>query len=391
MTMTDERGSKTVDDGCSRPTPCTRTSSTNSHDVSSSSADSYHRLSVAHLLVASVLFLGALLAVNEHTHSYSRSDTAGSSDNAATIRRRTTMRTNNLKRRMKKHAHRNDEPVHLLYSSDERSLSGVEASIRSVIAHASEDVVFHFVGDRPLDRMPFVKFYNIAEVVDKYAVADFVNTHHRHNGNDREGINLNQNLPNYVRFVMDDLLPDVKKAVWIDSDTIVKCDVVELVRNVLLDDGNNDDYVLAAVPVFTPPTGLYEEDRNGDPFPDWGIEISFNAGVYVVHLDRWREQNVSDKIRDLALRNRKYRYYQMGSQPPLVLTIGEKFEQLPLSWNVKMKTVDERDDMSVEDACVLHWSGPLKPWDGNGKHLEEWLPYHVKSVEESSDEEEDEQ
>mmetsp|Transcript_2184 Transcript_2184/g.4642 ORF Transcript_2184/g.4642 Transcript_2184/m.4642 type:complete len:240 (+) Transcript_2184:1-720(+) len=239
--------------------------------------------------------------------------------------------------------------------------------------------------------MPFVKFYNIAEVVDKYAVADFVNTHHRHNGNDREGINLNQNLPNYVRFVMDDLLPDVKKAVWIDSDTIVKCDVVELVRNVLLDDGNNDDYVLAAVPVFTPPTGLYEEDRNGDPFPDWGIEISFNAGVYVVHLDRWREQNVSDKIRDLALRNRKYRYYQMGSQPPLVLTIGEKFEQLPLSWNVKMKTVDERDDMSVEDACVLHWSGPLKPWDGNGKHLEEWLPYHVKSVEESSDEEEDEQ
>ena len=388
--MTDERGSRT-DHGC--PTTGTRTSSTHSHDASSSSADlnSNHRLSVAYLLVASVLFLGALLAANEHTHSRSHSDTAGSrsSDNAATIRRRRTRRTNH-KRRMK-HAHRDDEPVHLLYSSDERSISGVEASIRSVIAHASEDVVFHFVGDRPLERMPFVKFYNMTEVVDQYGVADFVNTHHRHNGNDREGINLNQNLPNYVRFVMDDLLPDVKKAVWIDSDTIVKCDVVELVRNVLLDDGNNDDYVLAAVPVFTPPTGLYEEDRDGNPFPDWGIEISFNAGVYVVHLDRWREQNVSDKIRDLALRNRKYRYYQMGSQPPLVLTIGEKFEQLPLSWNVKMKTVDERDDMSVEDACVLHWSGPLKPWDGNGQHLEEWLPYHVQSVEESSDEEEDEQ
>ena len=74
----------------------------------------------------------------------------------------------------------------------------------------------------------------------------------------------------------------------------------------------------------------------------------------------------------------------MGSQPPLVLTVGENFEQLPLSWNVKMKTIDEREDMTLDDACVLHWSGPSKPWDGNGNHLEEWLPYHIEDAEDPS-------
>ena len=286
-------------------------------------------------------------------------------------------------RRRRRRQLRRSEPVHLLYSSDDRSLQGVEASIRSVIHHASEDVVFHFVGDSPLRSMPYVNYYNISDVIAQYHLTDFINTHKRHNGDKREGVNLNENMPNYVRFVMDDLLPNVEKAMWIDSDTIVKCDVVELVRNVLNDNKDSRDDI-AAVPVFSPPTGLYKNDKHGNPFPDWGIETSFNAGVYVVHLSRWREQKISDQIRDLALRNRKYRYYEMGSQPPLVLTVGENFEHLPLSWNVKMKTIDEREDMTLEDACVLHWSGPSKPWDGNGQHLEEWLPYHIDNVDDPS-------
>ena len=287
------------------------------------------------------------------------------------------------RRRRRQRQLRRSEPVHLLYASDDRSLQGVEASIRSVIHHASEDVVFHFVGDSPLRSMPYVNYHNISDVIEQYHLTDFVNTHKRHNGDKREGVNLNENMPNYVRFVMDDLLPNVEKAMWIDSDTIVKCDVVELVRNVLNDIKDSSE-VIAAVPVFSPPTGLYKNDKHGNPFPDWGIETSFNAGVYVVHLSRWREQKISDQIRDLALRNRKYRYYEMGSQPPLVLTVGENFEHLPLSWNVKMKTIDEREDMSLEDACVLHWSGPSKPWDGNGQHLEEWLPYHIDNVDDPS-------
>lgn len=39
--------------------------------------------------------------------------------------------------------------VHVVYSSDDESLAGVEASIKSVIDHASGPVAFHYVGNTP--------------------------------------------------------------------------------------------------------------------------------------------------------------------------------------------------------------------------------------------------
>ena len=185
---------------------------------------------------------------------------------------------------------------------------------------------------------------------------------------------------------MDLFLPHVKKAMWIDSDTIVKCDVVEMARNVLNGDDDNGPPI-AAIPVEGKPKGLYEKDMYRNPIPDWDIETSFNAGVYFVNLDRWRAQGLTEKIRQLSLKNREYRYWRMGSQPPLALTIGENFEHLPLTWNVKMKTIDEREDMTLEDACVYHWSGPSKPWDGF-QHPEEWYPYVDESEKELMDAEE---
>ena len=278
-----------------------------------------------------------------------------------------------------------NEPIHLVYSSDAQTVIGTKASIRSVRAHASGHVIFHFIGDEPLEGMPYVRFYPISKLKHKYNLEEFINTHPRHK-TERENVNLNRNLPNYVRFVMDLFLPHVKKAMWIDSDTIVKCDVVEMARNVLNGDDENGPPI-AAIPVEGKPKGLYEKDKYRNPIPDWGIETSFNAGVYFVNLDRWRKQGLTEKIRQLALKNREYRYWRMGSQPPLALTIGENFEHLPLSWNVKMKTIDEREDMSLEDACVFHWSGPSKPWDGF-QHPEEWYPYVDESDKEMLESEE---
>ena len=279
----------------------------------------------------------------------------------------------------------NGEPIHLVYSSDAQTVIGTKASIRSVKAHASGHVIFHFIGDEPLEGMPYVRFYPISKLKHKYKLDEFINTHSRHK-TERENVNLNRNLPNYVRFVMDLFLPHVKKAMWIDSDTIVKCDVVEMARKVLNGDDDNGP-AIAAIPVEGKPKGLYEKDKYRNPIPDWGIETSFNAGVYFVNLDRWRKQGLTEKIRQLALKNREYRYWRMGSQPPLALTIGENFEHLPLSWNVKMKTIDEREDMSLEDACVFHWSGPSKPWDGF-QHPEEWYPYVHESDKEMMESEE---
>ena len=47
-------------------------------------------------------------------------------------------------------------------------------------------------------------------------------------------------------------------------------------------------------------------------------------------LERWRAQHVTRQIRKLTLKNAKKTMYKYGSQPPLVLTIGDQFEHLIL-------------------------------------------------------------
>ena len=130
-----------------------------------------------------------------------------------------------------------DDLVHIVYASDFHSIAGVEASIRSVQAHASAPhrVQFYFIGDDPLPTLPEVQYINLTEAAIKYNVEEFTNPNYERKGKHQreEGVKINTNAANYVRFVMDKLLPDeAKKVFWIDSDTIVRCDVVQLVENV---------------------------------------------------------------------------------------------------------------------------------------------------------------
>ena len=259
------------------------------------------------------------------------------------------------------------KPVHIVYSSDENSLAGVEASIRSVKAHASGPVVFHFIGDAPLRNMPDVHFKPLSHIARKYHLEDYMNPEYERG----HGVgDLNTNPANYVRFAIDEFLPKQSKAMWIDADTIVNCDVVSLVNNVL----NDGTKTIAAVPREGQVTGLSKKGRHKYAY----IETSFNAGIYVINLDNWRAQGISEKIRKIALRNRETLIYKHGSQPPMAIAIEENFEHLPPTWNVAMSGVEEVNAQLLEEMCLMHWKGPFKPWNKDNKkdyYVELWLQY----------------
>ena len=77
-------------------------------------------------------------------------------------------------------------------------------------------------------------------------------------------------------------------------------------------------------------------------------------------------------MRAFTQKNREEFIYKFGSQPPLTLTFKEDFEHLPTNWNVK---VEKAEEDAIEDACLLHWAGANKPWNGAGKHIEIWQAY----------------
>lgn len=259
------------------------------------------------------------------------------------------------------------EPVHIVYSSDDEGILAVEASIRSCMKHASEPVIFHFVGDTPLSNTSFshVHYYNLTEVSETYKLEEFTNPKKRGAGWET----LNSNIANFVRFAIPDLLPNASKAMWVDHDTIFECDVIPLVRSTL----TTTPHVIAAVPVPGAPHGVRQPFKRKFAKK---VKYTFNAGVYVVDLDRWRSQEMTSKIRKLTLKNRKQRIYNYGSQPPLVLTIGDKFEHLSPAWNVKVNKLNL--GLLNEKACLLHWSGKRKPWNTFGDpdiHNDLWTPY----------------
>jgi len=256
------------------------------------------------------------------------------------------------------------EPIHLVYASDDPSIAGVEASIRSVMCHASEPVIFHYIGDSPLESLPEVNYYNLTKVAKKYYLEEFTNPHERHEANVQ---GLNTNLANYARFVIHELLPDQSKALWVDVDTVIRCDIVPMVRNAL----SESPHVIAAVPsARIGPKGFKNSLKK-----KLKIKRGFNAGVYVVDLDRWRSQNVTKQVRKWTLENRKKRLYKLGSQAPMTLVFHDNFEYMSPKWNTKVSHVDnpdKRDD--AENACLLHWSGPNKPWHKDGIHKDLWVP-----------------
>ena len=268
------------------------------------------------------------------------------------------------------------EPIHLVYAADDdgESIRGVEQSIRSVMHFASEPIVFHFIADSPLPSLGnAVKFYNLTEIRAQYNLDDFTNPKKRF-GKKRK--TLNSSLANYVRFVIDSLLPDASKAMWIDADTIVKCDIVPMVRNAL----TNSTHAVAAVGIKGKPQSLSRFAQSKYKH----INQTFNAGVFVVDLNRWREQKLTQKIREISLLNKEKKLYRLGSQPPLTLAIGNNFEHLSPAWNVKVPLIKEyfKDYGNDANVCLLHWVGGRKPWDTKqnlrSTHKEWWNNYKSK-------------
>lgn len=173
---------------------------------------------------------------------------------------------------------------------------------------------------------------------------------------------------NFVRFVLPSLFPTLPKVLWLDTDTFIQCDIVPLVRDAL----SNCSHAVAAIP---------REGING--IEQWyldeeqiDIQHSFNAGVSIMDLKRWRERRLSQKVYSLVRldRNGERSIYHLGSQPPMNLAIGDDFEHLPLKWNVDGLGYKRglRAKQMKKNSCLLHWNGRWKPWLPNGWYKQLW-------------------
>lgn len=316
-------------------------------------------------------------------------------DNVSCVVRRFEVDAKEFKGARRDAAADEDGMVHVVIAGDRVQSLGILASARSVFQSTNrpDRVSLHIVVDPPtlenistslrcvmaLDAGPR-RFEVYSFNVSRFAHIGMRNYTIRAPATSQKG-NLAAG-PNFARFFLAQLLPPfVKKVVYLDADTVILKDVTALFDTSLTEATPHDFAVAAVSRKYKPICGSYLNCRSpqvrsllkSQGIYDPNAELdAFNAGVMVIHLERWRRLAMTARVQFWLFWNSKVPLYKLGSNPPLVLAVRDKFQHLDSRWNCQ-RGHSCWDNL---DAGALHWNGFQKPWVlASKRDVFAWLPF----------------
>ena len=154
-----------------------------------------------------------------------------------------------------------------------------------------------------------------------------------------------KNIANYSRFLMPDILKDVKKALYLDTDILVYGDIAELYNY----DLNN--YVMGGVADSYVPSDVVVKAKVNSYISS--KHVYFNAGVLLIDCDKWRKQNIYKKIAqcDDEIFDKKC----FNSQDPINKCFENNYCVLPHKFN--WFGILPGEDGIIKDIVIRHFPG----------------------------------
>lgn len=153
----------------------------------------------------------------------------------------------------------------------------------------------------------------------------------------------------YFRLFIAEMYPDINKALYIDSDTVILGDVSELFAMEL-----GDNYVAATVEQVMAQNdvfGRYVENALGIQRNKY-----FNAGILVINCKRFRRDYVLDQFAELL---REYRFIVTQDEDYLNVICKGRVKYLRPEWNVQTFGTPVCDE---KDFRIIHYVMAGKPW-----------------------------
>lgn len=167
-----------------------------------------------------------------------------------------------------------------------------------------------------------------------------------------------------LRLFLPELLPDVDKIIYLDTDIVVKRDIAELW------DINIEDYFVAAVRISKLPFVRIKK------YQKKGIDTDhyFNSGVIVFNLKKIRlAMNLSDAAMECLRKNPDFGW---PDQDILNLLLLPRVLLLDKIWNYPALSADIDKKYDV----ILHFAGKIKPWKSySGEACKYYWEYLLKS------------
>jgi len=153
----------------------------------------------------------------------------------------------------------------------------------------------------------------------------------------------------YARLLLDRLLPDAKRAIYLDADTLVLTDLRRLWSTPL-----RGAPVGAVVDGVSPALRANEGALPGRP----EVPRYFNAGVLLIDLERWRAAGVSAAATDYILRHPNSPY---SDQDALNIALDGAWAELDCRWNCQahLHFHDLKSYPETERPFIPHAARPL--------------------------------
>jgi lipopolysaccharide biosynthesis glycosyltransferase len=164
----------------------------------------------------------------------------------------------------------------------------------------------------------------------------------------------------YARLFVADHLPGATRALYLDADVIVRCDVADVLAQL------DPTALLAGVPDQPGDSAIGDIERLAAHLPAGRDGTYVNAGVMCLNLQRFRDEGVSEQCRDLLATGT----FALGDQDVINLVCAGQTQALPRELNVQTHLLaelpDEERRLQFEQAKILHYTLRPKPWHGHG-------------------------
>jgi lipopolysaccharide biosynthesis glycosyltransferase len=175
-------------------------------------------------------------------------------------------------------------------------------------------------------------------------------------------------IETYYRIMIPDLLSnDISKALYLDSDIIVESDIDEL--------WNTDitNYYLAAV------DEIQFHRKRSRKLKDLSLPRDsnyFNAGVLLLNLEKWRENEVPKQlIKYIDVNPKKLKFFD---QDALNVVLHDKWLPLDPKWNYLVLYCHLKNPLEIP--AIIHFAGTEKPWNAEIPFKENYLKYLRNSL-----------
>ncbi len=148
----------------------------------------------------------------------------------------------------------------------------------------------------------------------------------------------------FFRYFATDLLPDADRALWLDSDVLVRKSIADLYNTDL--EGKSF-------------AGVY--DTTSKPLERIGIKYYINSGVLLFDLKKLRGTQMMDKYWDLVA-SPDYKP-DLPDQDALNIVFEGDIKLLDVKYNSFPLTDNKHADHLIGNSAIVHFISKYKPWN----------------------------